>query len=227
MKQQTLAFALGLGGILEMTTSRATALGCILMFAGLAASGTPIVIVSNLAAPPAGLDIGGLNAGAQSFTTGGTAATLQDIELDLLGSGGAVDVSLFSDNSGLPGSSLLSLGTLTPTGSGYGDYNATGTYALAADSTYWVVVDYLGTPSWGWTDSTAYIGTGTLGTLTNSYDGGTTWNPAFPPTPPYPSNPYILKVDAAATPEPSDLVLILTGIGAVLLVRRSPAHHKT
>jgi hypothetical protein len=195
-----------------MITSRALALGCMVMFAALAASGTPIVIVSNLTATPAGVDASSLNVGAQSFTTGGTAATLQDVVLDLLGSG-AVDVSLFSDNSGLPGSSLLSLGTLTPTGSGFGDYTATGTYALAADSTYWVVVDYLGAPSWGWTYSTAYTGTGTLGTLTNSVNGGTTWNPAFPSTPPYPSNPYLLEVAATATPEPGTSTLLVIGIG--------------
>jgi hypothetical protein len=196
-----------------MRTSLASALVCAVMFAALA-SGAPIVIVSNLGETPAGIDVGGLNVGAQSFTTGGTAVILQDVVLDLLGSGGAVDVSLFSDNSGLPGSSLLSLGALTPTGSGFGDYTATGTYALAAASTYWVVVDYLGAPSWGWTASTAYTGTGTLDALTNSYDGGTIWNP------PYPDNPYLLEVNATATPEPSGLVLISIGIGVMLFVKR-------
>jgi hypothetical protein len=205
-----------------MRTSLASALVCVAMFAALA-SGAPIVIVSNLGETPAGIDVGGLNVGAQSFTTGGTAVILQDVVLDLLGSGGAVDVSLFSDNSGLPGSSLLSLGTLTPTGSGFGDYTATGTYALAAASTYWVVVDYLGAPSWGWTASSAYTGTGTLDALTNSYDGGTTWNPTFPSTPPYPDNPYLLEVDATA-PEPSGLVLTLIGIGVMLLVKRASAY---
>lgn len=199
-----------------MTTSRAVALACMVMFGALAVYGGPIVIVSNLSDTPAGVD-GGLNAAAQSFTMGGTAATLQDVVLDLLGSGDAVNVFLFSNSSGLPGSSLLSLGTLTPTGSGYADYTATGTYALAAGSTYWVVVDYLGSPSWGWTNSLAYTGTGTLGAYTNSPDGGTTWRG------PYSTEPYLLEVDATGTPEPSGLVLMLMGIGAMLLVKRASA----
>jgi hypothetical protein len=129
------------------------------------------VIVSNLSQTPVGVD-SGLNAAAQSFTTGGTPGTLSDVVLELLSSGGAVSLSLFSDSSGLPGSSLLSLGTLTPTGSGFAPYTAAGSYALAADTTYWVVVDYLGAPSWGYTDGGAYTGTGTLGSFTNSSDGG-------------------------------------------------------
>jgi hypothetical protein len=195
------------------------------MFASLSVYGGTVVIVGNLTDTPAGVDAETLTAAAQAFTTGGTAETLQDVVLELLGADneGAVDVSLFSDSSGLPGSSLLSLGELTPTGSGYADYTATGTYALAADSTYWVVVDYLGSPSWGFTASAAYTGTGTLGSLANSTNGGTTWLGPFAPT--ADNEPYLLEVDAAttATPEPSGLVLMLMGIGAMLLIKRASA----
>jgi hypothetical protein len=198
----------------------------VLVFASLSVYGGTVAIVDNLTDTPAGVDTG-LNAAAQAFTTGGTAETLQDVVLELLGNedeGGAVDVSLFSDSSGLPGSSLLSLGELTPTGSGYADYTATGTYALAADSTYWVVVDYLGSPGWGFTASAAYTGTGTLGSFTNSSNGGTTWLGPYSPTE-VDFEPYLLEVDAAttATPEPSGLVLMLMGIGAMVLIKRSSA----
>jgi hypothetical protein len=138
-------------------------------------------VISNLSQTPAGVDGVGLNAAAQAFTTGGTPGTLDDVVLELLGTGGAVGVSLFSDRSGLPGSSLLSFGTLTPTGSGFAPYTAAGSYALAADTTYWVVVDYLGVPSWGFTDSSSFTGTGTLGSFTNSLDGGATWDGPFTP----------------------------------------------
>jgi hypothetical protein len=180
------------------------------------------VIVSNLSQSPVGVDLG-LNAAAQAFTTGGTPGTLSDVVLELLGSAGAVSLSLFSNSSGLPGSSLLSLGTLTPTGSGFAPYTATGSYALAADTTYWVVVDYLGEPSWGYTDSVSFAGTGTLGSFTNSNNGGTTWNG------PYTleeegAEPYLLEVDATsavATPEPSSLLLLSMGcLGVLGLMRR-------
>jgi hypothetical protein len=203
----------------QATTSRVAALAGMVLFAALAVNGAPILIVSNLTETPAGVD-GDVNAEGQSFITGGTATTLQDVVLELLGGNGAVDVALFSDNSGLPGSSLLSLGTLTPTGSGYADYTAAGTYALAADTTYWVVANDLGSSSWGFTASAAYSGTGTLGSLTNSQDGGADWLGPYAPT--AENEPYLLEVDAGtttATPEPSGLVLMLTGIGAMLFIK--------
>jgi hypothetical protein len=175
------------------------------------------VVVSNLTQTAVGVDFYPVNAAAQSFTTGGTAETLSGVTLALLGGAGAVDVSLFADSSGLPGSSLLSLGTLTPTGGGFADYTATGSFALAADTTYWVVVDYLGAQSWGYTDTTASTGTGILGAWSSSVDGGATWTgPYNLADDPF---PYLLAV-GATTPEPSGLVLLLAGIGAMLLFQR-------
>ena len=199
------------------TMFRTASLACLALLSALALYGGPVVIVDDLTDTTAGVD-GGLTAAGQSFTVGATPETLQDIVLDLLGNAGAVDISLFSNNGGLPGSSLLSLGTLTPSGSGYADYTAEGTYALAANTTYWVVVDYLGAPSWGYTDSSAFTGTGAMNAFTNSMDGGTTWRGSFDPTEDF--EPYQLEVDAttAAAPEPSSFVWMLMGIGAMLVV---------
>ncbi len=199
-----------------MRISRVAIPICLAMVASMAAYGD--VILSNLAQSPFGTD-SGLDAGAESFIVGDTTETLTDVTLELLGTGGSVDVSLFNDNSsGLPGSSLLNLGDLTPSGSGYADYTVTGTYTLEADTTYWVVVDYLGTPSWGFTLGTGFTGTGTLGDFANSDNGGASWNGPFPPE----QGPYLLEVDGSPiTPEPSALVLTAIGLGALLLVKRA------
>ena len=111
---------------------------------------------------------------------------------------------------------MLSLGKLTPTGSGFANYTATGGYKLAGNTMYWVVVDYLGAPSWGWTDSASFTGTGMLGGFTNSFVDRD-WRVPQPPG----FQPYLFEVDAAptATAEPSGLVLLLTGIGVILLIK--------
>jgi len=187
---------------------RVMALTVISLAAAMMAQAASVVIVDNLSQPPVGTDVG-LNAAAQQFIVGGTSLTLQDVTLDLIGIPGevaSVDVSLFSDDSGLPGTSLLSLGELTPSGTGFADYTASGTYSLAADTPYWIVVDYLGVPSWGYTNDNTYSGTGTLGTFANSDNGGTSWNG------PYDDQPYILEVTGTTgtspVPEPSSVILL-------------------
>ena len=78
-------------------------LAVLIMAIGVPNARADSVIVSNLSETPVTVDTANQNAAALSFTTRGTPETLADVVLKLLGSGGAVDVSLFSNNSGLPG----------------------------------------------------------------------------------------------------------------------------
>lgn len=210
--------------MMQTTISRAAAIAGLALLSALAIYGGPVVMFDNLTDVPAGVDGDFADAAAQAFTTGGAATTLQDVVLELLGNEGAVDVSLFSNSGGLPGASLLNLGTLMPTGAGYADYTAPGAYALAADTTYWVVVDYLGAPSWGYTDGSGFTGSGGVGAFTNTSSGATSWfGPYGPSIEDF--EPYLLEVDAttAAAPEPSSLVWILAGIGAMLVILKKRA----
>ena len=177
-----------------------------------AASAQATVVVSNLSQSTFGTDSGVLVAAGQQFTTGSTTENLQSVTLRLLGSADSLNVSLYSDNAGNPGTSLLSLGSLTPSGSGYANYSLTApsAFSLVASTAYWVVATYNGTPSWAYTYSTSYTGTGSLGNVANSTTGvgsWTTYSGAF--------EPYQLEVDsgAASVPEPSTLALI--GLGVV------------
>jgi hypothetical protein len=168
------------------------------------------IVVTNLAESPNNVD-SNINAAAQSFTTGGLAETLQSVTLKLLGGAGSIDVSIFSDNADLPGTSKLHLGTLTPVGSGFADYtlNVASSFTLAANTTYWVEGNFNGSPDWAYTFSTTFSGSGTLGNFTNSNDGGATWGGPFP----FSDGPYQLQVNAgaAAVPQPASLTLLAIG----------------
>lgn len=185
------------------------------------------MIVDNLSQPPLGTDVG-LNTAAQQFIVGSTPLTLQDVTLDLIGIPGevdSVDVYLFSNASGLPGTNLLSLGELTPSGSGYADYTSPGTYSLAADTPYWIVVDYLGLPSWGFTGDYTYSGTGTLGPFVNSENGGESWRG------PFDTEPYILEVTGTTgtspVPEPVPTLLLLVGLASIVIAQRAAQRRGT
>src|SRR6516162_4393846 len=179
--------------------------------AGAAGRAQAETVVTNLANAPFNVDAPPRNAAAQSFTTGGLAEDLQSVTLKLLGGAGSIDVSVFSNNADLPGTSKLHLGTLTPVGSGFADYtlNVASSFTLAANTTYWVEGNFNGSPDWAYTFSTTFSGSGTLGNFTNSNDGGATWGGPFP----FSDGPYQLQVNAgaAAVPQPASLTLLAIG----------------
>ena len=104
-------------------------------------------------------------------------------------------------------------------GTGFGTYTATGTYSLAASATYWVVVSYLGAPSWEFTNGGVFTGTGTLGAFSNSSNSGANWDGPFAAS----LQPYLFEVDATTAttaPEPTTVAMMLVGLGGMLTVKR-------
>ena len=143
--------------------------------AGAAGRAEADIIVTNLANSPAGVDGSVLNAAAQSFTTGGLDQDLQSVTLKLKGEAGSIDVFLFSDSAGLPGTSLLHLGSHAPVGSGFADHTlmAPSSFTPAANMTYWAEGNHIGCPDWAYTLDKTSSNSGTLGNLTNSHVSST------------------------------------------------------
>ena len=109
---------------------------------------TSVELVSNFSETES--SAGGLNSfdQAQAFTTGTNTGgyKLTSISLDLSGQGGgggSIAVSIHSDSSGNPGTSLGTLGTHTASG-GVRTFSSTTGIDLAASRTYFVVVDVTG-----------------------------------------------------------------------------------
>jgi hypothetical protein len=186
----------------------------LLVFAYMAAAARAGTVLSdNLSNPSAGTETAsGTTWLSSSFGTDASGYTLNSVTLLLEGSGQA-EVSIYSDGGLEPGSLV---GTLTsPNGysSGLSDTTfTTAGIALAADSTYWVVLRAIsGSFGWSWTASDSGTGAGFQDTWGQSIDGGSTWF-AFD------SSPTQMSVIAtAAVPEPGTLVLGTVGAINLLL----------
>jgi hypothetical protein len=110
---------------------------------------------------------------AQGFLTGDQAAILQKVTLSLKGSSTASGfvVSLYSDSGGSPGATLATLtGPSAPATDGNYDY--TGSFALAANTKYWIVATSTGSGLvWAFTEVAGGSGPATL--LSCAISGGT------------------------------------------------------
>jgi hypothetical protein len=110
---------------------------------------------------------------AEGFSMGNQAAMLQKVTLSLKGSSTASNlvVSLYSDSGGSPGATLATLtGPSAPATDGYYDY--TGSFALAANTKYWVVATSTGSGVvWAFTEVAG--GSGPLTLLSCAISGGT------------------------------------------------------
>jgi hypothetical protein len=159
---------------------------------------------------------------AQEFQTGSSSELLSSIVVPL---GDAMPTftaagELVADNSGLPGSTILTsftvpaIPTTTPTDL---TFTPTSSVTLDANTDYWFVLSASGSGDYKWNY------TNTLSPSFPNYavsnDSGATWTIGTPP------GPFLLEATAtaAAVPEPSSLILAATGflaLGVVVCARR-------
>ena len=173
----------------------------------------------------------------QSFTVGGSSATLSSVVLSMdtdntVIPSGNFFVSLY-DATGAgsnPGADLLTLsGSANPATAG--NYTYTGSYLLAADTTYYIVAGVSsGTGAYEWAAHDS-LDNGTIGYSTYL---GAGWNLDNTPVGAvYTDSTFNMQVNADITPapEPSELGLVSCGAlaGLVCIVerrRRSPMTHQ-
>jgi hypothetical protein len=178
---------------------------------GLAAAGGAQAydLYDNLGAATTGTDpVAGFGPLADSFSTGGASVSVENLQFLLEGnpgSGGFFSISLLADNSGAPGSVIVSSGpitdadlntTLTP-------FGATCSCGLTADTRYWLqIADAGGTSaSWAWSSDTS--GPGVAGEFFSNANG------VFPNS----DGPYQMEV--SVVPEPASWTLMLVGFGGL------------
>ncbi len=178
--ESTTALTLALSSASGATLGTATATGTIIddNVSSSGGSGTSTDLSDNLSQTTDSTEAAtGSNDLAASFATGTSAVSVTSVTIPLaVTSGGAVTVAIYTDGGLEPGTLV---GTLTsPSSYSTTGANATftGSVALSASTTYWVVLKATsGTANWSWTDSTTGTGTGFNGEWATSSDGGTTW----------------------------------------------------
>jgi hypothetical protein len=177
------------------------------------------IVFDNLDQAVGGQDDNLITNAGNMFTTGATPEGLKDVVLLLNGDLGGflVDVGLFSSEGGSPGSELVSFGSVTPAFAGDNPYAVTPQtqFILAADTQYFLLVTYGGSPVLDFTISTAYSGSGTLDGVAQSGDGGSKYFFA-----PLDFGPYQMRVDVASVPEPSSLAMCGIAVVTGLFVAR-------
>jgi hypothetical protein len=148
-----------------------------LLCAGLAlpgpVRGQQVLLDNTTNAPHGGFVVWSGQIVAQGFLMGEQPAILQKVTLSLKGSSTAsgLVVSLYSDSGGSPGATLATLtGPSAPATDGNYDY--TGSFALAANSRYWIVATSTGSGLlWAFTEVAGGSGPATL--LSSALSGGT------------------------------------------------------
>lgn len=185
------------------------------------------VVYNNLGAAASGSDpIYSYGPLANSFTTGADGGTLRGVQALLMNLGpnvvGNVQVNLLSSNGAAPGSTLLSLGSLSSAdiaSSGFQSYSfaATSAYDLSANTTYWVQILAADLNAIQWSFTSDLSGAGVAGESSYSAAFGVSPNASaaldgF--------GPYQMAVEV---PEPGSLALVSLGLIAVVWVRRRSA----
>lgn len=196
-----------------------TILGSLVAALAMAASGlaAPVTLYDSLVGFDADGFSGASSTGwlANQFLTDNDVYKIDNVVINLAGTPSAaaanVRLDLYSDSASVPGSLL---GTLTTPGSlaaGDNTFLGSGVGALAANTTYWLVLRVAGSGSLDWNYTFgAPSGPGASDITSYSNNGGAGW---FPPTP---GAPYMMTVNVAPVPEPSTYAMGLAGASALV-----------
>jgi PEP-CTERM motif len=190
--------------------------------------------LSNLGQPPnsLGTGVGSSSWCAQSFNTGtfSDGYDLASIQLSLSGSfaqnGNTLIAYLYTDNHGVPGTSLTPLDGLNPGSKAIYSYTADGVL-LSSSTTYWIAVTSTQPVStvipknfylWFTTTSSSYTASDDWSINAQNYvaisNDGTRWFKIQ-------ADPFLFAVDATPVPEPASLAVLGIGIFIYAIKRRA------
>ncbi len=163
-------------------------------------------------------NLGGNSAYAAAFTTSTGPVALSSISVALGqigGTGGLVDISIASDNGGIPGGILETLQAAVPddffSGGSVVTVNSVSTPTLQANTQYWVEVSAVDpSTTFGWYYTSPVV-SGLVGV---SSDGGATYPDVGPDT------EGAFSVQVTPIPEPSSLSLLCAGVSSALVWQR-------
>jgi hypothetical protein len=166
------------------------------MFLGQAATAAPIALYDSITGNTASAadTADSTQYVADKFLTDAFAYDLNSVVLDLVNSPAGVAVELYSDNSGVPGSSLGSFTTPGSLADGPNTFTASGLPTLTSNSAYWIVLRGIGSGSadWQFTDGSGTVSPNwqTLSSAFRTSLGGA-WNVSS-------TQPYMMTINATA-----------------------------
>ena len=172
------------------------------MLVGQAASASPVVLYDSITGNTASAADTADSSQylADKFLTDAFSYDLNSVVLELANSPVGVAVDLYSDNSGVPGSSLGSFSNPGSLVAGPNTFTASGLPTLTSNSAYWIVLRGVasGAADWQFTDGSGTVSPNwqTLSSAIRTSLGGA-WNTSS-------SQPYMMTINAtssAAVPE--------------------------